>query len=177
MSTIEEAVKSIWVAKIATSLVKLRKVRLPLYVLAVGTPTISGDAIGPFAGTLIKQRAKWIPVTGTLAEPLTAQHLAKWARWNKWYHNKKYQVIAIDAGYDPLSKGVFVSPTPLITHTFKLGDIAVVAIPENRELHAVPLEEAFNLADVIAQAIIKCERELKWGDDTEDEDETDEGGF
>lgn len=81
---------------------------LPIQVICIGTDRATGDALGPYVGTLLKKKGLNIKVNGTLENPVHAKNL---------YENfePNHYTVAIDAclGNESCVNKIFVKNEPI----------------------------------------------------------------
>lgn len=140
---------------------------LPPVVLCIGTSKVSGDALGPTVGTLLRDCYR-LPafVYGTLSRPVTALNLRSAASFIASRH-KGSPLIAVDcalgsaeevgsvrASLGPIRAGAGVGKTlPAV------GDLSVTAVVATKSeahlLGLVPVSEVVSLSVRTASAIAR----------------------
>ncbi|MCM3691341.1 spore protease YyaC [Neobacillus niacini] len=86
-----------------------------IYVVGIGTSTISGDSLGPFVGTLLKNcYPKHLTVLGNLQSPLDATTLVP--EVTNYPFQKNSFVLAIDSvfGSEEMVNSIVVNEGPIV---------------------------------------------------------------
>lgn len=81
---------------------------LPIQVVCIGTDRATGDALGPYVGTLLKKKGLNVKVNGTLENPVHAKNLYE-------HFESNHYTIAIDAclGNEACINTVIVKNEPI----------------------------------------------------------------
>ena len=70
--------------------------RMNCVVVCVGSDKISGDALGPMVGTMLRRRGLPCPVYGVEGDPVNGVNLAEYRDFLRRYH-PNVPIIAVDA--------------------------------------------------------------------------------
>lgn len=138
--------------------------REPVFV-CIGTPTVPGDSVGPYVGSLLQHEG--FKVYGTIQEPITAKNVNSLSRrlWIKNFLNKP--IIAIDAAIGESSFGTISISDCAIKpgngcgkQLNMLGNcaIAVTTAKDTNNLFTVADSEVMFIASNIVLAIKQCFR-------------------
>jgi len=141
----------------------------PLVLVAIGTDRLTGDSLGPLVGSRARELAPWLPVFGTLDEPVHAVNLA--ATIKKINHAyREPLVVAVDAslglarnvgtvsiGRGSLYPGTGVNKNlPPVGEVFISGVVNVGGFLEFLVLQNTRLCLVMQLADCIARALVSA---------------------
>jgi putative sporulation protein YyaC len=145
----------------------------PVILLCIGTDRSTGDCLGPLIGSKLQQRELPIVVCGTLDEPVHAVNLQETLDNLNGRFEDPF-ILAIDAclgrtesvGYisikdGPLSPGTGVNKSlPAAGNFHIIGIVNVGGFMEYLVLQNTRLSLVMSMADLIADSIEKCLREL-----------------
>lgn len=135
-------------------------------IVCFGTPGISGDALGPIAGGLLREKYN-VPafVYGTIERPVNGKNMDEWIAFIKEVHGGAV-IISVDASLGAKSKvgGIIVRsdgvcPAAVKGKKSRFGDVGVLGVVgENKgdplmELMRVPALYVDELADKVANMI------------------------
>lgn len=139
----------------------------PPVILCIGSDRVTGDCLGPLVGHMLTA-ALDAPafVYGSLLSPVTALNLVETERFIREHHRGSL-VIAVDSSLGNecdvgsvrvIGDGIY--PGAAVGKTLpKVGDISVTATVANlskNRLYGVRLGLVYDLAAVIASAILQC---------------------
>lgn len=142
---------------------------LPPVILCIGTDRVTGDCLGPLAGTFLKayQRESHLPVYGTLDAPVHALNLTETQKQIKKKHPCN-PIIAVDAslgtkkhlGYITFGQGSLQPGAGVQKKLTAVGDIFITgiintAVPEAQTaLQNTRLATVADMACCIAHGIL-----------------------
>ncbi len=150
---------------IFSSLKRLYNQKMPV-IVCVGTDAVSGDSLGPFVGTLLKEKNIPAFIYGYLDNPITAQNVAGLDKFIKKTHPDS-KILVIDSAVGKADEIGLIKVTdsgikpglgadkdlPLV------GDVSIMGIVESKgratveRLKTTRLRLIWEMANVIAQAI------------------------
>ena len=137
-----------------------------IVILCIGTDRATGDCLGPLVGNKLKKELPYIPVYGTLQNPVHALNLEETIREIYRDYQNPF-IIAIDAslgvpeyiGYatisqKPLLPGKGVNKKlPAIGNLSITGIVNVAGFPNSILLQSTRLHTVMTLADCIGNAL------------------------
>jgi len=136
-------------------------------IVCVGSDTHILDCFGPLVGTMLKEINPFIPVIGTLHQPLNAKNLVTGMKQIKSLY-PGHMELAIDAavgdedelGFIKLQRGVLIPGKALAKNLPPIGHIALTGIVRTRfdrsshkNIHSGSLAPVYAMARVTSQAI------------------------
>ena len=141
-----------------------------LVVVCFGTPSISGDSLGPEVGTLLKEDSRFPAfVYGTLDRPVTGRNMEEWMTFVREAHEGAV-VLAVDACLGDAAhlgrisvRNDGVCPAAVGGRKKRFGDVGIIAVvgdkkgdalTELMQANAVYVSElAGKVADLIKRAV------------------------
>ena len=155
--------------KLINEIKKLLPQDKDILIVCVGSDRITGDCLGPLAGTFLEN--KGFDVLGTIHSPVHAGNIKKAIQFIKALHYNKFK-IAIDAclGCKENIGKIYVTAGPLIPgigvkkyNLPQIGDMSITGIvneyvkgKEYPKLIDTRLSLVWDMAEVIANAIEKA---------------------
>lgn len=111
------------------------KIQKQVVVVCFGTPSISGDSLGPSVGSLLREKYKTKAfVYGTLDRPINGKNMKEWMTFLKQVH-KGAIIVAVDASLGGKSrKGQIilrsdgVCPAAVKGEKSRYGDVGILAV-------------------------------------------------
>ena len=154
--------------KLALEVKKRKNVWEPLILLCIGTDKITGDCLGPLAGSKLKERGFPHPVYGTLEHPVHALNLSRTiSMLHKTYAHPF--LLTVDAAVGPADRigCVSLSPLPVLPGQGinrplpPVGDLSLTGIVAEASGHCsenLPYTRLFmvdQLAELICGAVMQ----------------------
>jgi len=147
----------------------------PIIILSVGTDRSTGDSLGPFVGSYLKDHCKpqSIKIYGTLDEPIHAKNLH--SKINYLYQRyKKPFIIAVDAslgksssigfitcGKGPLKPGTAINKDlPSVGDLYITGIVNLAGFMEYAVLQSTRLSLVISMAKYISKGISLYDQKL-----------------
>jgi len=141
----------------------------PLVLVAIGTDRLTGDSLGPLVGSRARELAPWLPIYGTLDEPVHAVNLADTIKKISHAYQEPL-VMAVDAslgqarnvGTVSIGRGSLYPGTgvhkdlPPVGEVFISGVVNVGGFLEFLVLQNTRLCLVMQLADCIARALVSA---------------------
>ena len=141
-----------------------------IVVVCFGTPSISGDSLGPEVGSLLREDERFPAyVYGTLDRPITGRNMSEWISFVEEAHRDAL-FVAVDAGLGArrnLGKSSVrsdgVCPAAVGGRKKRFGDVGIIAVvgdktkdalSELMQVNAVYVSElALKVSDMIKAAV------------------------
>lgn len=151
---------------IFSALEKLYPVRCPPVIVCIGTDGVAGDSLGPFIGTLLKERKINAYVYGNLLKPITAYEVPYLKSFLKGAHPDS-KVIVIDSAVGESEETGLIKITdcgikpglgarknlPLVGDISIIGIVAPKSKNSTEQLKNTRLRLVYEMATVIADGI------------------------
>jgi putative sporulation protein YyaC len=148
-----------------SSIKRLYNQKMPV-IVCIGTDAVSGDSLGPFVGTLLKQKNIPAFIYGHLDNPITAQNVSRLQGFIKKTHPDS-KVLVIDSAVGKAEEVGLIKVTdsgikPGLGADKDLpfvGDVSIMGIVESKgratveRLKTTRLRLIWEMANIISEAI------------------------